>query len=767
MSQLVFQHDRAGYTGPLRATVRSEASHGALGAAGLGPASYPQEWELEANGNLPSTAQIAGVAPGGGPMPPLHRLTVYQGARPISSVTFYPIETAPGIVSVLSLLRAGQAQVAAPEQLAALSTMLDDGTAKLQEMDQALADTAQQQAANDQSTAQAISLMQAEAGVYNLGRMPHVGDPAGAYTFNGVRYEWDGAAVTGQRDLIVSTEALKRISVDATLYGVAEGASAQTFLDAVAATPDGGTLVCPRVKLKDHGGRLLIQNRRNLTIEGNGLVIEADSDLPDPSTGANGGIYFLYCEQVDVYDVAYDGRLDARTPYGSDAGDTNMKSAWNILTGCVGVRLHNCAGLRGMMDGFYVGHRDNTFGVLPDIIQANMPWDTELNNCRAEYNYRQGLSVVGCNGLTVRGGEYSYTGMLGPDKGTLPMAGIDTEAFSPLGWLNLRVHITGNPNIHHNKGVGVLVENATWGLLMDSGHIHHNAGSAVGFSSNDTKDNVITGVLCEFNCTDTPETVEVVIRGLRQTFNGNRVNCSAGVRGIAGSTPGAWNSICDNTVTGQGDGTLSTGGIASVGENARVTGNLCIEAVVTLAGYGAVHVEGVGSTATGNRAITYLSGNPTAYGVRVVAGVAYAAGNSSMGYAGGVVSDAPGSPLNPPSPPALAFVDGLAMDGYGTLDTQTASVVSSDPDVLVYRLEAPGLHWDTQGATPGGAAFFRVDAPAGYSPTIRRVQAYDPNTVKMGQAFLRPGVPSHVGLIVPDEAFYGMGLMLEVELRRE
>ncbi|PJI54442.1 hypothetical protein CTI14_15495 [Methylobacterium radiotolerans] len=119
--------------------------------------------------------------------------------------------------------------------------------------------------------------------------------------------------------------------MDATLYGVAEGAPVQTLMDAIVATPNGGTLVCPRVTLT-HAARtnMWIINRKNLTIEGNGLRVVADPALPDEigtydqahadyANPYTGGFKLAYCENVFIREIEYDGRLDVRVPHLSDA----------------------------------------------------------------------------------------------------------------------------------------------------------------------------------------------------------------------------------------------------------------------------------------------------------------------------------------------------------------------------------------------------------------------------------------------------------------
>ncbi|QLG11727.1 hypothetical protein HLB42_21485 (plasmid) [Deinococcus sp. D7000] len=168
MSTYQFRHDRAGYTGPLRVHIESTAAYGAAGLAGLGQGQGFADGIINLAGLLKaadgSDYNAAGTAPGEGFIPPEHRLTVYRGATAISSLSFVPVETAPGIVDINTLLSQGRAVAATPEQLLSLAAVAaeleqQNGTfgQTLTAIQAALADTEQSQEQNRLAVATLLS----------------------------------------------------------------------------------------------------------------------------------------------------------------------------------------------------------------------------------------------------------------------------------------------------------------------------------------------------------------------------------------------------------------------------------------------------------------------------------------------------------------------------------------------------------------------------------------------------------------------------------
>lgn len=515
------------------------------------------------------------------------------------------------------------------------------------------------------------------------------------------------------------TASLARVRVDATQYGVAEDADVSTFMAAVAATPDGGTLTCPRVKLTHNGGRLIINGRRGLIIEANGLTVTARSDLPDSSAGENGGFYFVNCEEIDVWDMTYDGRLDTRTPYGSDMANTNLKSGWNVLSGCRGVRLHNVWGNRCMMDGIYIGHVDDTLPAQfpgASVTQANMPINTVLDRCGGDGNYRQGLSVVGCNGLTGSGNKFHRTGKTG-GKGTLPMAGVDFEAYTASGFFNLGVDLT-DTECNENVGHAVLFEQGTDGAVLRGVRGTGNGGG-IGFAGQ-ARNCEVTSLTLSGSGINPVEPINVVIGGVNNHVRGGTITCADGSRAGVIKADGFLCGIHGVTSI-SAPGTLHTGTFMSDGAEAQFTGLTAVDGRQPGAGYGVVDMRGVGSRLSGLRVVGY-NGDTTSIPVVMLQGRAEQP--SISGYSVPADLRVSGTRL-----PTAGVALGLTSGGGRavTISNPSATLERSVPDSLLYRVVIDVV----TGAA--GTEPFVVLALGGYGtyvPRILSVGALDNNSAE-------------------------------------
>lgn len=171
--------------------------------------------------------------------------------------------------------------------------------------------------------------------------------------------------------------------------------------------------------------RFDFSDQDNMTILGNGATIEADPTLSDNQF--NRGFNFLRCNNLTIMDLTYDGRLDARTPFGGDAFNGGNELTGNAKSGfefvrCYDSLLYRLEATRCMMDGFTPTYEFGFPGVDSESKRL------VFINCKGTYNYRQGMSIVGASYCMVIGGDFSNTGALGVGKGTNPMAGIDIEA---------------------------------------------------------------------------------------------------------------------------------------------------------------------------------------------------------------------------------------------------------------------------------------------------------------------------------------------------
>lgn len=540
-----------------------------------------------------------------------------------------------------------------------------------------------------------------------------------------------------------------RTGVDAALYGVREDAPVQTLMDAIAATPDGGDLICPRVTLK-HAVRtnMWILNRRNLTIRGNGLRVVADANMPDeigtydtahPDWGNpyTGGFKIAYSENVFIHEIEYDGRLDVRKPAPSDDSGSGPRSAWNILDRSVNVQLIDCKGMRGMMDGVCVGPVEKMFllkqGISDygDVVpERDFPRNCLLKNFVAEYNYRQGMSGVGHFDLTIDAGRYAFTGRLpdGPDghkKWTLPCAGICLEAFFVFGWLNVRTKIINRPEITENRGIGLLIENGTRHSQIDVWS-HHNWGEGVVENGGSgTMDNYVDGIF-EYNCnnpaSDAWRNAEVARSGVRPTQRGviraNRRNggltitqpcLDPDVQGVnITATDPRPGERCGNVLIATGgetaiDTTTGTyyGYVPGTTTDEQIKkpvpqsggiimGNTVVNGTWEDDYLAAFEVNAPGARVIGNEARKTVSADLGSKRGVYIGAAAYASGNSGIGYPIPLRSNAPGEHLERLPAPYFAInkMDNVALSSYTAADyAKKVTLLSDDPDVLRYEVE--------------------------------------------------------------------------------
>jgi hypothetical protein len=245
------------------------------------------------------------------------------------------------------------------------------------------------------------------------------------------------------------------------LYGAVEGRSVQTALEDIRKVEDFGTVGsgndtpvlqlafawlagAPGRTIELEAGRTYIQGPGanaviyegnpyfpcrfdfsgvdNLSIRGNGSIIQADPTLSDNQF--NRGFQFSACHNIDIRDLTYDGRLDARTPFGGDLNNGGNELTGNRKSGfafydCDNIRATRIFGRRCMMDGIFMGSVNST---NPGSRHGM------FNDCSADQCYRQGMSITAAEHTVLINPKMTNTGSLGPTKGTLPMGGIDLES---------------------------------------------------------------------------------------------------------------------------------------------------------------------------------------------------------------------------------------------------------------------------------------------------------------------------------------------------
>lgn len=353
---------------------------------------------------------------------------------------------------------------------------------------------------------------------------------------------------------------------------------------------------------------LYMEGYNQLTINGYGAVIQ--SHRQNPALVANAGFWWVRCKNLTVNGLTFDGRLDVRTPIVSDPNQTNKQHGFNIGLDCEHVTLNDCIAKRCLMDGFFVGGS----GYTADNGDYLSPGRITLNNCISEYNYRQGLSISRCQGLSVIGGSYSHTGRLGQDKGTSPMAGIDSES------------------------EGVARGNNNYGLLIDGVSMVNNRGAGLSFSLGSVKsvargcyiaNNGAGGILCtqtSYGCTIEgsflqnngselrSEGCEILNLGYQNTYRSNHLKPSTkailDLALIGARTAGDGSVYDDNIIDNSAN--IAHAGFITINQARLYTNNRHINLQSAIDGY-AVNINAANCLVMGNEGINNHADNPYSF----------------------------------------------------------------------------------------------------------------------------------------------------------
>jgi hypothetical protein len=215
--------------------------------------------------------------------------------------------------------------------------------------------------------------------------------------------------------------------------GVADDtAEIQAAVDAVAAA-GGGEVFFPT-------GTYIISNRVRFLNMSNFVARGAATvKMANGTTVAGGYANFLVqgCTNFVIEDLTLDGNRANRTP-AEVWGHTIL-----ISGACTDAILRNVSVINGTTDGILIESDDNTD-------PARFCRNILIDNCTADNNYRQGLSIINAFNVMVRGGEYINT------NGTAPQSGIDIESDAGSSVpSNEQIRIEG-ARFYNNVGWGIL-----------------------------------------------------------------------------------------------------------------------------------------------------------------------------------------------------------------------------------------------------------------------------------------------------------------------
>lgn len=495
-------------------------------------------------------------------------------------------------------------------------------------------------------------------------------------------------------------------------YGLKPGDDVAGYVPALAAVPEGGVLHWTPGKyvhgMAGYAGKgneynpLWVIKKHWFTMKMAGVVVEAAPDLPN--TTYYGGWLFLGCThfRIEGWPV-YDGRLDIREPQKFPAYDFGtgqpiynpdgspkmvymdpsyanlILSGWQVTVGCKDAHMQ-VVGKRTLMDGVICNGGSEA---TDKILKGLPPIDVYLDRCTATGAARQGLSVVGVDGLTIDGGLYELTGVTtGPDglrRGMAPTAGIDLEGEVHLH--NNRVKVINSPEIRQNAGAGMMVHQYSYGVEVQSAHIHHNEDGGL-FTVATSADTRIGAVRLEMNGgVDGKSNIELGISGPGTIVDGARILTGAvfAIEGNGGTGQQLRNVEVKTVAT---DASKAMGGIVLSTPDVVVDG-LVTENIVPLGGgYDALHFENLSTGVVRNTRIRgtlpdLATKNAVSVGATADAGQISA---EVTGYASGV-----------PLPKfSLVMVSNRQLSGYSVdLDpVKIMETVSVEPGGWTLRLRS-------------------------------------------------------------------------------
>jgi hypothetical protein len=195
-------------------------------------------------------------------------------------------------------------------------------------------------------------------------------------------------------------------------------------------------------------GAIGIADASHFEIVGNGTIKIADGT----DTGeAYSAFVLTRCTDFLIEGIQIDGNRANRTP----AEDTGHLVR---LIQCQRVTFRRVRADNGTTDGFYIAAAATGNGDGGGPLESELPSDIVFEDCHADNNWRQGMSIIDGYRITVRGGRYSNTnGAYTTGEG--PCAGINVEPDNQATWIQDRIRTVRLENVTFdgNDGFNLLV----------------------------------------------------------------------------------------------------------------------------------------------------------------------------------------------------------------------------------------------------------------------------------------------------------------------
>lgn len=346
---------------------------------------------------------------------------------------------------------------------------------------------------------------------------------------------------------------------------------------------------------------IILEQKRDFIIIGTNAIIRASSDLP--AEPLNGGFVLRHCQSFSIKGIAYDGSLSTRTPVPKDLWAVNLQHGFSILEGCVDGEIAGCSAHFSMMDGFFVGAHNG----------LDVPKNITLHNSTANASYRQGLSVVGVDGLLIRNSIFSGTGTT---KGIPPSAGIDLEAFGPAGKFNINVKVDSCV-LQGNNGAGIYLHDGTRGAQVLNCTVINNrfAGVCAAEALVPAQDCVVDSCIIENNgLAPSTERYNVLWGGTRNSLVNSTISSSGGFSLLTPDTSRSNRMISNTFLNTRGLAVANSGNISIGGRDHLFEGNTVLDTVAASPYYPhAMFIDSPGTIFRLNTVLNRLGpANPTA-----------------------------------------------------------------------------------------------------------------------------------------------------------
>jgi hypothetical protein len=202
----------------------------------------------------------------------------------------------------------------------------------------------------------------------------------------------------------------------------------------------GATLRFESGKVYKISGTLEISGLSGFGIDGNGSTIIMADGI---STNDSRVLAITECSNFTINNLIIDGNRSHRNPVGEAWGGHNIH-----IDGGHDFKFCSVASNKASTDGFYITSRSQTK-------KETFPNHGIFENCMANNNFRQGMSVINGYDLQIIGGAYTNT------NGTAPEGGIDLEPNSG----------SANPGIWNIQIEGVRFEGNSGGGLLGAGPV--------------------------------------------------------------------------------------------------------------------------------------------------------------------------------------------------------------------------------------------------------------------------------------------------------